>query len=65
MRGGINRPACKGDNEDNADSWDELDFDVGGEEEAEWRTKKGTITTTKISRSRRRRKQRGGGVRCY
>ena len=34
MRGGIDRSASKGDNEDDAESWDEHDFNVGGEEGA-------------------------------
>ena len=45
-RGDIDRSASKGDNEDNTDSWDEHDFDVGGKEGAEWETTKGTRTTT-------------------
>ena len=34
-RGGINRSASKGGNEDDAESWDEHNFDVGGKEGAE------------------------------
>ena len=32
MRVVIDRSASKGDNEDNADSWDEHDFDAEGKE---------------------------------
>ena len=63
MRGGIDRSASKGDNEDDVDSWDEYDFDVDWKEGAEWGTTKGTRTTTKrVRRRRRRRKSRGGGA---
>ena len=30
MRGGIDKSAFKGENEDNADLWDKHNFDVGG-----------------------------------
>ena len=36
MRGGIDRSASKGDNKDDADSWDKHDLDVKGREGAEW-----------------------------
>ena len=61
MRGDIDRPVSKGINEDNPDSWDKHNFDVRGEEGAEWETTKGTRTKTKRSRRRRSRKKRGGG----
>ena len=35
MRGGIDSSAPKGDNKDDAELWDEHDFDVGGKEGAE------------------------------
>ena len=53
MKGAIDRSASKGDNEDNADSWDEHKFDMEGKEESEWET---------IARERRGGEKRGGGV---
>ena len=35
MRGGIDRSAFKGDNEDDTAFWDDCDFDVGGKEREE------------------------------
>ena len=61
MRGGINMSASNGDSEDNAESWDGHDFDVGRKEGSEWKMMKGTRTTTKRASRRRRRKKRGGG----
>ena len=61
MRGGTDRSAYKGDNKDDADLWDEHDFDVEGKKGAERETKKGTGTTTKRARIRRRKKKRGWG----
>ena len=46
MRGGIDSSAPKGDNKDDAELWDEHDFDVGGKEGAEWEMTKGKGTTT-------------------
>ena len=57
MREFIDRPATKGDNEDN-----DHNFGVRVKEGAEWEITKGARTTTKISRRRMRRKNRGGGV---
>ena len=36
MRGGIDRSASKGDNEDVTDSWDDHDLDMEGKEGEEW-----------------------------
>ena len=36
IRGGIDGSASKGDNEDDADSLDEHDFDAEGKDGAEW-----------------------------
>ena len=59
MRGGIDRYASKGDNEEDADSWHNLD--VGGKDGEDWETTKGTTMTTNIEISRKRRRKRGGG----
>ena len=61
IRGVIGSSTSKGDNENNAESWDEHAFDVGGDEGAEWETTKGTRTTTKRVRRMRIRKKTGGG----
>ena len=36
MGGGINRPASKGNNKDDADSWGDHYWDMRGKEEVEW-----------------------------
>ena len=61
MKGGINRPASKGENKDNTYSLDENDFGVRGKEGAEWEMTKGMRTKTKRARRRRRRRRKRGG----
>ena len=60
MRGGIYRSASKGENEDDAEFWDEHSFNVGREEGAEWEITKGTGMTTQRASRKRRRKKKGG-----
>ena len=47
MRGGIDRPASKVINKDDVNVWDKHNFDVWGEEVAEWEMTKGKRTATK------------------